>query len=130
MERMARIKVIEAYAGYITTGGNRISLGEYDVNDPALHGQAEFLVSTGRAVVTATYAEPVLPPAVKQALEGAIAANAANPPQEPAESEDDDEGDEDSEPATPAEPAADQQPEAPEPVADAEPDVMASKKRK
>lgn len=90
MERIARIRVTVPYAGFITTSGQTIQNGEYSVDDPRLHGQAEFMVNTGRAIVTASYAEPALPEPVQAALEAAKAA-AANTPPPPPEDDDPDE---------------------------------------
>lgn len=46
-----RIKVTTGYRG-VSTKEQYIAIGEYDSNDPILCGQAQFLVDTGRAVIT------------------------------------------------------------------------------
>ncbi len=47
---MKRIRVLVNYGGF-NTQERRILPGEYEVNDPALFGAADYLIQNGQAVV-------------------------------------------------------------------------------
>ncbi len=55
--------IIKVHTGYrgVKTKEQFIATGEYSSDDPVLHGQAEFLVNSGRAIVLVPD-EPKTPP--------------------------------------------------------------------
>ncbi len=60
--------IIKVHTGYrgVATKEQFIATGEYSSDDTILHGQAEFLVNSGRAVVLVPD-EPKTPPQAPQA---------------------------------------------------------------